>query len=163
MCILLRLKPISFLKSNYIFQISVEKKNKKIYVFVELIFFAHIIKLVLVILFAKSEVEKHLMKKIDEKVKNRLYKYLSKDKVGIRKYLLNFFLQMKSCTTVEIYDLLITQGFHINYRAVSAMVGHMHSRLGILSFSWTNDHNVYTLKEDYLDIVRFVMAPPISR
>ena len=81
---------------------------------------------------ADLNLEKHLMKKIDEKVKNRLYKYLSKDKVGIRKYLLNFFLQMKSCTTVEIYDLLITQGFNINYRAVSAMVGHMHSRLGIL-------------------------------
>lgn len=103
------------------------------------------------------------MKKIDERVKSRLYKYLSKDKMGIRKYLLNFFLQTKSCTTVEIYDLLIKQGFNINYRAVSAMVGHMHSRLGILSFSWTNDHNVYTIKEDYLDLVKTVMAPPILR
>lgn len=103
------------------------------------------------------------MKKIDERVKSRLYKYLSKDKMGIRKYLLNFFLQTKSCTTVEIYDLLIKQGFNINYRAVSAMVGHMHSRLGILSFSWTNDHNVYTIKEDYFDLVKTVMAPPILR
>lgn len=103
------------------------------------------------------------MKKIDERVKSRLYKYLSKDKMGIRKYLLNFFIQTKSCTTVEIYDLLIKQGFNINYRAVSAMVGHMHSRLGILSFSWTNDHNVYTIKEDYLDLIKTVMAPPILR
>src|SRR3989337_1486017 len=103
------------------------------------------------------------MKKIDDGVKNRLIKFLLKDKIGIRKSLLRLFSEAKSCTTVEIYDLLIKQGFDVNYRAVSAMVGHMHSRLGILSFSWTNDHNVYTIKEDYLDLVKIVMAPPILR
>ena len=99
------------------------------------------------------------MKKIDESAKNRLLKFLMNDKKGIRKSLLNLFLQAKSCTTVEIYDFLIKQGFNVNYRAVSAMVGQMHSRLGILRFYLTNEHNVYTLKEDYFDIVKTVTTP----
>ncbi len=68
------------------------------------------------------------IKKIDESAKNRLSKFLMNDKKVIRKSLLNLFLQAKSCTTVEIYDFLIRQGFNVNYRAVSAMVGQMHSR-----------------------------------
>lgn len=99
------------------------------------------------------------MKKIDESAKNRLLKFLMNDKKGIRKSLLNLFLQAKSCTTVEIYDFLVKQGFNVNYRAVSSMVGQMHSRLGILRFYLTNEHNVYTLKEDYLDIVKMVSIP----
>jgi len=102
------------------------------------------------------------MKNIDDGVKNRLIKFILKDKIGIRISLLLLFLQMKSCTTVEIYDFLLKQGFNVNYRAVSAMVGQMHSRLGILRFNLTNEHNVYTIKEDYLNIVKMVL-PPFSR
>ncbi len=101
------------------------------------------------------------MGNIDQKVKNRLIRFLlkDKDKIIIRKSLVWLFLQTKSCTTVEIYDFLIKQGFHVNYRAVSAMVGQMHSRLGILRVNLTNEHNVYSLKEDYLDIVKMVLTP----
>ena len=99
------------------------------------------------------------MKKIDDGVKNRLIKFILKDKTGIRKALLWLFLQMKSCTTVEIYDFLIEKGFNVNYRAVSSMIGQMHSRLGILRFNLTNEHNVYTIKEDYLDIVKMILTP----
>ena len=99
------------------------------------------------------------MKKIDDGVKNRLIKFILKDKTGIRKALLWLFLKMKSCNTVEIYAFLIKQGFNINYRAVSSMVGQMHSRLGILRFNLTDEHNVYTLKEDYLNIVEMVLTP----
>jgi hypothetical protein len=99
------------------------------------------------------------MKKIDDGVKNRLIKFLLKDKIGVRKSLLRLFSEVKSSNTVEIYDYLIKQGFQINYRAVSAMVGQMHSRLGILSFYLTNEHNVYTIKEDYLGIVKLVLTP----
>lgn len=99
------------------------------------------------------------MKKIDESAKNRLTKFLKKDKIGIRKSLLRLFSETKSCTTVEIYDSLIKQGFNVNYRAVSSMVGQMHSRLGILQFYLKNEHNVYTLKTDYLDIVKTVLNP----
>ena len=100
---------------------------------------------------------------VNDKVKNRLIKFLLKDKIGIRKSLIWLFLQTKSCNTVEIYDYLIKQGFNVKYRAVSAMVGHMHSRLGILRFNLTNEHNVYTLKEDYLDIVKIVLTPFSSK
>ena len=96
---------------------------------------------------------------IDQKVKNRLIMFLRKDKIGVRKSLLRLFSEEKSCNTVEIYDYLIKQGFNINYRAVSAMVGQMHSRLGILRFYLTYEHNVYTLKEDYLNIVKMVLTP----
>ena len=96
---------------------------------------------------------------IDQKVKNRLIKFLLKDNIGIRKSLLCLFSEAKGCTTVEIYDYLIKQGFNVNYRAVSSMVGQMHSRLGILRFKWTNKHNVYTIEEDYLNIVKMVLTP----
>jgi len=98
------------------------------------------------------------MKKIDNGMKNRLIKFILKDKTGMRKSLLWLFLQMNSCTTVEIYNFLIKQGFNVNYRAVSAMVGQMHSRLGILRFKWTNEHNVYIIKEDYLEMVVMILT-----
>ena len=103
------------------------------------------------------------MKKIEEGAKTRLIKFLLKDKMGIRISLVWLFLQTKSCTTVEIYDFLIKQGFNVNYRAVSAMVGQMHSRLGILRVNLTNEHNIYSLKEDYLDIVKMILTPFSSR
>jgi hypothetical protein len=99
------------------------------------------------------------MKNIDDGVKNRLIKFILKDKIGIRKSLLRLFAEAKSCNTVEIYDYLIQQGFNVNYRAVSSMVGQMHSRLGILRFNLTYEHNVYTLKENYFGIVKQVLTP----
>jgi len=103
------------------------------------------------------------MKKIDDGVKNRLIKFLLKDKIGIRKSLLSLFSEAKSFNTVEIYDYLIKQGFNVNYRAVSSMVGQMHSRLGILRVSLTYEHNVYTIKEDYLSIVKRMLTPFSSK
>ncbi len=99
------------------------------------------------------------LKKINDEVKDRLIKFLLKDKIGIRKSVIWLFLQTKSCNTAEIYDYLIKQGFDVNYRAVSSMVGQMHSRLGILRFNWTNKGNVYSIREDYLDIVKLILIP----
>lgn len=96
---------------------------------------------------------------IDLKVKDRLIRFLLKDKIGIRKSLLRLFSEEKNCNTVEIYDYLIKQGFEVNYRAVSSMVGQMHSRLGILQFCWVKEHSVYSLKKDYLEIVKTVLTP----
>jgi hypothetical protein len=98
------------------------------------------------------------MKKIDNGAKNRLIKFILKDKTGIRKSLLWLFLQVKSCTTVDIYDFLIKQGFNVNYRAVSSMVGQMHSRIGILRVYLAKERNVYALKENYFDIVKIILA-----
>jgi hypothetical protein len=71
------------------------------------------------------------LNEINAGVKNRLMKFLLKDKIGIRKSLLWLFSEAKSFNTVEIYDFLIKKGFNVNYRAVSSMVGQMHSRLGL--------------------------------
>ncbi len=91
-------------------------------------------------------------------VQTRLIKFLMRDKLGIRKCLLKFFLQAKRYTTGEVYDFLTKQGFNVNYRAVSAMVGQMHSRLGILRINLTKECNFYSLKESHLDIVNMVLS-----
>lgn len=100
-----------------------------------------------------------LMKKIDDSINNRLRKFLRRDSIGIRKSLIWLFLQAKTYTTVEIYDSLVKQGFNVNYRAVSAMVGQMHSRLGILRICFTDKGNAYTIREDYLDSVKMIFTP----
>ncbi len=51
---------------------------------------------------------------IDLKVKDRLIRFLLKDKIGIRKSLLSLFSEEKNCNTVEIHDYLIKQGFNVN-------------------------------------------------
>jgi hypothetical protein len=43
------------------------------------------------------------------------------------------------------------------------MVGQMHSRIGILRFYLANERNVYSLKEDYFDIVKIILTPYSSR
>jgi hypothetical protein len=93
---------------------------------------------------------------LDAIVRNRLAKFLLKDKDGVRKSLIKLFLQAKTCTTYDAYDCLIKQGFNVNHRAVSALVGHMHSRLGILRISLTLENNVYSLKENYWHIADMV-------
>jgi hypothetical protein len=99
-----------------------------------------------------------MLESTDSGVKNRLIKFLLKDKMGIRRCLLKLFLQDKSCTTGEAYDYLIKQGFNVNYRGVSALVGQIHSRLGILRVYLTNrKHNVYFLDEDHWDTVMMVL------
>ncbi|MCZ7373053.1 MAG: DUF2551 domain-containing protein [Candidatus Methanoperedens sp.] len=95
---------------------------------------------------------------IDDGVNIRLIRFLLKDKIGIRKSLLNLFLQAKSCTTIDVYDYLIKQGFDIDLKGVSAMVGQMHSRLGILRINLTNERNLYSLKESHLDNVKKVLT-----
>ncbi|HLB70089.1 MAG: DUF2551 domain-containing protein [Candidatus Methanoperedens sp.] len=93
----------------------------------------------------------------NEGVKIRLRKFLLKDKIGIRKSLLIFFLQARSCTTGDVYDYLVKEGFNVSYKAVSAMVGQMHSRLGILRIYLSRECNVYSLKEEQWDIVKMVL------
>ncbi len=94
---------------------------------------------------------------VDDKIKNRLMKFLIRDKKGIRKCLLRLFLQAKSYTTSEIYDCLIKQGFNVSYRGIYALVGQMHSRLGILHIYPTREHRIYSLKENCGNIVETVL------
>lgn len=93
----------------------------------------------------------------DTRVQTRLIKFLRKDKMGIRRYVLKLFLQTKNYTTSEIYEHLTKQGFGVNYRGIYALVGQMHTRLGILQIHLKNDRHVYSLKENHRDIVKMVL------
>ncbi len=88
-----------------------------------------------------------------------MIKYLGRDENGIRKVVLNLFLTGDKFTTGEVYDYLDKGNFEVSYRGgVSAMVGLMNTRLGILSINVTGgDHNVYSLKETYKNIVGSVL------
>ncbi|MDJ1423726.1 MAG: DUF2551 domain-containing protein [Candidatus Methanoperedens sp.] len=93
----------------------------------------------------------------NEKIKTRLTKYLMRDETGIRKSVLKLFLNSKPYTTQEIFDFLIKEGFDVNYRGVSAMVGLMNTRLGILRVDVKGDHNIYSLKNEYKNAVKATM------
>ena len=90
-------------------------------------------------------------------LKTRLTKYLMRDENGIRKSLLKLFLDERPYTTQNVFDLLKQQGFDVNYRGISAMVGLMNTRLGILRIDVTGDHNVYSLKDEYKNSVKDTM------
>ncbi|KCZ72340.1 Protein of unknown function (DUF2551) [Candidatus Methanoperedens nitroreducens] len=80
-----------------------------------------------------------------------------RDETGIRKSVLKLFLNSKPYTTQEIFDFLIKEGFDVNYRGVSAMVGLMNTRLGILRVDVKGDHNIYSLKNEYKNAVKATM------
>ncbi len=80
-----------------------------------------------------------------------------RDETGIRKSVLKLFLTGKPYTTQEVFDSLKKEGFDVNYRGVSAMVGLMNTRLGILRIDVKGDHNVYSLKIEYRNTLKLVM------
>ncbi|MEA1985484.1 MAG: DUF2551 domain-containing protein [Euryarchaeota archaeon] len=98
-----------------------------------------------------------VLETIEDRVKGRLTKYLGRDDTGIRKVVLGLFLEGDRFTTGDVYKYLQEKNFDVSYRGVSAMVGLMNTRLGILSIDVTGDHNIYLLKGDYSDIVRSVL------
>ncbi|MFZ3058477.1 MAG: DUF2551 domain-containing protein [Candidatus Methanoperedens sp.] len=93
----------------------------------------------------------------NEKIKTRLTKYLMRDETGIRKSVLKLFLTNKPYTTENVFDHLKKEGFDVNYRGVSAMVGLMNTRLGILRIDVKGDHNVYSLKDEYKNSLKTTM------
>ena len=98
-----------------------------------------------------------ILETIEERVKARLIKYLGRDDTGIRKVVLNMFLEGDTFTTGAVFEYLKKTDFEVSYRGVSAMVGLMNTRLGILSINVTGDHNIYSLKEEYKNVVRSVL------
>ncbi len=80
-----------------------------------------------------------------------------RDETGIRKSVLKLFLTGRPYTTQEVFDSLKKEGFDVNYRGVSAMVGLMNTRLGILRIDVKGDHNLYSLKVEYRNTLKLVM------
>ena len=98
-----------------------------------------------------------ILNKTNNQVKERLIKYLRKDETNLRKTVLQMFLVGEIYTTNDIYNNLVQQGFDLNYRGVSAMVGLMNTRLGILRVDVTREHNHYSLKDDFKVVVQTVL------
>ena len=91
-----------------------------------------------------------------EEIEARLRKYLERDRKGVRRELLKLLLDGKKYTTAEIYQKLREKGFDLNARGVSAMVGLMSARLGILKME-LGEKNRYFLKPEYVDLVKSIL------
>jgi hypothetical protein len=84
----------------------------------------------------------------------RLRKYLERDKKGVRKKLLEIFLHGEKYTTDEIFSKLSCT--EMNIRGISAMVGLMGSRLGILKTE-LGEKNRYFIKPEYEELVKSIL------
>jgi len=91
------------------------------------------------------------------KVKERLRDYLRKDETGVRKAVLQLFLKEKRYTTEVVYNFLKEKKFNVTQKGVSAMVGLMNTKLGILGLDMRNSRNLYFLKEGCRDILKSVL------
>ncbi|MEM0214830.1 MAG: DUF2551 domain-containing protein [Archaeoglobaceae archaeon] len=89
-------------------------------------------------------------------VAERVKAYLERDKTGIRKDLLLILLQGGKYTTSEIYEILKKKGYDINQKGVSAMIGIIGSRVGIIK-SEGGDKKRYYLKKEYIQLVREIV------
>jgi len=98
-----------------------------------------------------------MLTEFDERIRKRVKKYLMRDDTGIRKTVLKLFLEDTTFTTEAVYKYLVSKNFDVNYRGVSAMVGLMNTRLGILRIDVRGDHNSYSLKEEHRAVVRGVL------
>lgn len=93
----------------------------------------------------------------DRNVEDRLKNYLERDGLGVRRAVLELFLKKHIFTTEEVYQQLKDSGYEVSYRGVSAMVGLMNTRLGIFRIDVTKNHNVYSLKDSYKEVVRSLL------
>lgn len=89
-------------------------------------------------------------------IEDRLRKYLERDKKGVRKELLKLFLKGDKFTTKDIFKELSQKGIQLNIRGVSAMVGLMSARLGILKME-LGEKNKYFIKPEYFELVKSVL------
>ncbi|ADC66123.1 conserved hypothetical protein [Ferroglobus placidus DSM 10642] len=93
---------------------------------------------------------------MNEEVIRRLRKYLERDRSGIRRALLKIVLSGEKLTTEEIQKRLAEMGYNLNIRGVSAMVGLMSARLGILKLE-IGEKNKYYLKKEYESVVKEIL------
>lgn len=90
----------------------------------------------------------------DELVLARIKDYLSRDRDGRRRAVLEMFLEGGPYETKDIDDRLREKNFDVKNKGTPAMVGLMGSKTGILSVDVTGDHNMYSIKEKYKRLVK---------
>jgi len=89
-------------------------------------------------------------------INKRLHEYLATDVQGIRRIVLQVFIKMKSLTADTLHRILMERGYSITLKQVTAMLGVIHSKLGILHAhknSYDSKYE-YSLKEKYEGIVQ---------
>jgi len=92
------------------------------------------------------------MKEVAERVKE----YLKRDRTGIRRDLLLILLDGGKYTTSELKELLKVKGYEVNQKGVSAMIGALGSRLGIVKSEGAEKRRYY-LKKEYAQLVREIV------
>ncbi|MCD1296173.1 hypothetical protein CUJ83_14315 [Methanocella sp. CWC-04] len=88
-------------------------------------------------------------------ITKRLYDYLATDTSGIRRVVLQVFVKLKTLTADTLHRILVERNFTITLKQVTAMLGVIHSKLGILH-AHKNSYDAkyeYSIKEKYSHIV----------
>ena len=91
-----------------------------------------------------------------KKVMRRLETYLELDTTGIRHTILKIFLSKRKLSCERLHDILQKMNFSISLKSVSAILGIMHSRLGIFHAKKESykTHTVYSLRPEYIGILK---------
>ncbi|MBO8181891.1 MAG: DUF2551 domain-containing protein [Archaeoglobus sp.] len=92
----------------------------------------------------------------EKEIETRLRKYLERDRKGVRAEMLKLMLSGRKYTTDEIYKKLQAKGVDIKTRGVSAMIGLMSARLGIIKME-LGSKNRYFLKPEYSELVTRIL------
>ncbi|CAG0951272.1 MAG: DUF2551 domain-containing protein [Candidatus Methanoperedens sp.] len=98
------------------------------------------------------------------RIKRRLEVYLELDIDGIRKFIIDILLRLKRLTVDQLFNEL-NKKFKISFSAVASTLGYIHSKLGILH-AYKESYKtpiVYSLKEEYVDIVENALSKSASK
>lgn len=85
-------------------------------------------------------------------VEKRIKNYLQKDKSGLRKELLLILLDGKKHTSEEVCEILRSKGFAVTRKRVSAMLGVVSSKIGIVKTE-LGERKKYYIKPEYVELV----------
>jgi predicted transcriptional regulator len=99
------------------------------------------------------------MTSIRSKITARLKEFVELDVSGLRTYVLSLLLNVKKSTVDELHKA-ISKKFDVSRSAVGSMVGYINSKLGILHSHKESYKTpmVYSLKEEYVDLIQNVLA-----
>ena len=104
------------------------------------------------------------MDSLKVRIKRRLEVYLELDIDGIRKFIIDILLRLKKLTVDQLFKEL-NKKFKISFSAVASTLGYIHSKLGILH-AYKESYKtpiVYSLKEEYVDIVENALSKSASK
>jgi hypothetical protein len=97
---------------------------------------------------------------IVSEITKRLEEYLKTDVKGIRRIVLQAFVKLKSLTADTLHRILVERKHAITLKQVTAMLGVIHSKLGILH-AHKNSYDAkyeYSIKEKYSDMVQWALV-----